>query len=481
MNEFAFVAPTCKDGYGCHKLQDNSVFESLSDKLQNVFGKLASQGKLSESDVNAALREVRLALLEADVNYKVVKDFVDSIKARAIGAEVMNSLTPAQQVVKIVNEELIELLGKPAPLNLSGPPPSVIMLVGLQGSGKTTTAAKLALRLRKSGQRPLLVAADIYRPAAIRQLEVLGQQVDIPVYSEGTEVPASTIARNALKVAREKAHSVIILDTAGRLQIDEEMMRELEQVRLVTKPADILLVVDAMTGQEAVRVAEGFNQRVPITGLVMTKIDGDARGGASLSIRSVTGVPIKFMGTSEKLDGLEPFQPDRMAGRILGMGDILTLIERAQENISEDEAAAMEAKLAEGDFDFEDFLDQLRQLKRLGSVTDLLKMVPGMNQLSKQVDPQEATKSLKQVEAIISSMTIVERRNPEVLNGSRRRRIATGSGTTVQDVNQLVKQFRDMRKMMKEMGLLGKGKKNRRRNGRGMFGGNLSNLFGGSQ
>jgi signal recognition particle subunit SRP54 len=456
------------------------VFESLSDKLQNVFGKLASQGKLSESDVNAALREVRLALLEADVNYKVVKDFVDSIKARAIGVEVMNSLTPAQQVVKIVNEELIELLGKPAPLNLSGPPPSVIMLVGLQGSGKTTTAAKLALRLRKSGQRPLLVAADIYRPAAIRQLEVLGQQVDIPVYSEGTEVPASTIARNALKVAREKAHSVIILDTAGRLQIDEEMMRELEQVRLVTKPADILLVVDAMTGQEAVRVAEGFNQRVPITGLVMTKIDGDARGGASLSIRSVTGVPIKFMGTSEKLDGLEPFQPDRMAGRILGMGDILTLIERAQENISEDEAAAMEAKLAEGDFDFEDFLDQLRQLKRLGSVTDLLKMVPGMNQLSKQVDPQEATKSLKQVEAIISSMTIVERRNPEVLNGSRRRRIATGSGTTVQDVNQLVKQFRDMRKMMKEMGLLGKGKKNRRRNGRGMFGGNLSNLFGGS-
>jgi signal recognition particle subunit SRP54 len=457
------------------------VFESLSDKLQNVFGKLASQGKLSESDVNAALREVRLALLEADVNYKVVKDFVDSIKARAIGSEVMNSLTPAQQVVKIVNEELIELLGKPAPLNLSGPPPSVIMLVGLQGSGKTTTAAKLALRLRKSGQRPLLVAADIYRPAAIRQLEVLGQQVDIPVYSEGTEVPASTIARNALKIAREKAHSVIILDTAGRLQIDEEMMRELEQVRLVTKPADILLVVDAMTGQEAVRVAEGFNQRVPITGLVMTKIDGDARGGASLSIRSVTGVPIKFMGTSEKLDGLEPFQPDRMAGRILGMGDILTLIERAQENISEDEAAAMEAKLAEGDFDFEDFLDQLRQLKRLGSVTDLLKMVPGMNQLSKQVDPQEATKSLKQVEAIISSMTIVERRNPEVLNGSRRRRIATGSGTTVQDVNQLVKQFRDMRKMMKEMGLLGKGKKNRRRNGRGMFGGNLSNLFGGSQ
>jgi signal recognition particle subunit SRP54 len=457
------------------------VFESLSDKLQNVFGKLASQGKLSEGDVNAALREVRLALLEADVNYKVVKEFVDKIKERAVGAEVMNSLTPAQQVVKIVNEELIALLGKPAPLDLSGPTPNVIMLVGLQGSGKTTTAAKLALRLRKSGQRPLLVAADIYRPAAIRQLEVLGQQIDVPVYSEGTGVPASTIARNALKQAREKAHAVVILDTAGRLQIDEEMMRELEQVRLVSQPEDILLVVDAMTGQEAVRVAEGFNQRVPITGLIMTKIDGDARGGAALSIRNVTGVPIKFLGTSEKLDGMEPFQPDRMASRILGMGDILTLIERAQDNISEDEAAAMEAKLAEGDFDFEDFLDQLRQLKRLGSVTDLLKMIPGMSQLSKQVDPQEAIKNLKRVEAIISSMTLVERRNPDILNGSRRRRIASGSGTTVQDVNQLVKQFRDMRKMMKEMGLLGKGKKNRRRNGRGMFGGNLSNLFGGFQ
>jgi signal recognition particle subunit SRP54 len=368
------------------------VFESLSEKLQNVFGQLASHGKLSESDVNTALKEVRLALLEADVNYKVVKEFVGRIKERAIGAEVMNSLTPAQQVVKIVNEELIELLGKAAPLNLSGQPPTVVMLVGLQGAGKTTAAAKLALRLRKAGQRPLLVAADIYRPAAIRQLEVLGNQIDVPVHSEGTDVSASTIARNALRLAREKAYTVVILDTAGRLQIDEEMMRELEQVRLVTKPADVLLVVDAMTGQEAVHVAEGFNQRVPISGLVMTKIDGDARGGAALSIRQVTGVPIKFLGTSEKLDGLEPFQPDRMASRILGMGDILTLIERAQENITEEDAAAMEAKLAEGDFDFEDFLDQLRQLKRLGSVTDLLKMIPGMNQFAKQVDPQEATK-----------------------------------------------------------------------------------------
>ena len=454
------------------------MFESLSDKLQAVFGQLASHGKLTEGDVNNALREVRLALLEADVNYKVVKEFVNRIKERAIGVEVMSSLTPAQQVVKIVNEELIELLGKPASLNLSAQP-SVIMLVGLQGAGKTTVAAKLALRLRKSGQRPLLVAADIYRPAAVRQLEVLGQQIDVPVHSEGTTVPAATIARNALRLAREKAYTVVILDTAGRLQIDDEMMRELEQVRLVTQPSDVLMVVDAMTGQEAVQVADGFNQRVPLSGLIMTKIDGDARGGAALSIREVTGIPIKFLGTSEKLDGLEAFQPDRMASRILGMGDILTLIERAQDNISEDEAAAMEAKLAEGDFDFEDFLDQLRQLKKMGSVTELLKMIPGMGQMAKQVDAQEATQNLKRVEAIIYSMTLFERQNPDILNGSRRRRIAKGSGSTVQDVNQLLKQFRDMRKMMKQMGLMGKGKKGKRRNGRGLPGGNIMDMFNG--
>ncbi|MBI1295840.1 signal recognition particle protein [bacterium] len=452
------------------------MFESLSDRLQTIFGQLAGHGKLSESDVNAALREVRLALLEADVNYKVVKDFINRIKERAIGVEVMSSLTPAQQVVKIVNEELIELLGKPASLNLSGQP-AVIMLVGLQGAGKTTMAAKLALRLRKSGQRPLLVAADIYRPAAIKQLEVLGQQIDVPVHSEGTAVPAPTIARNGLRLAREKAYTVVILDTAGRLQIDDDMMRELEQVRLVSQPSDVLMVVDAMTGQEAVQVADGFNKRVPLSGLIMTKIDGDARGGAALSIREVTGVPIKFLGTSEKMDGIEPFQPDRLAGRILGMGDILTLIERAQDNISEEEAAAMEAKLAEGDFDFEDFLDQLRQLKKMGSVTDLLKMIPGMNQLAKQVDPQEATDNLKRVEAIINSMTLFERHNPDVLNGSRRRRIATGSGNTVQDVNQLLKQFKDMRKMMKQMGLMGKGKKGKRRNSRGGMGGNFMDMF----
>ncbi len=454
------------------------MFETLSDKLQAVFDKLARQGKLSESDVNAALREVRLALLEADVNFKVVKDFIDRVRVRAVGVEVMQSLTPAQQVVKIVNEELIELLGKPEPLNLSGAPPHVIMLVGLQGAGKTTMGAKLALRLRKSGQRPLLVAADIYRPAAIQQLEILGKQVDVPVYTEGTAVPASTIAKNALKLAREKAYTSVILDTAGRLQIDDAMMQELEQVRMVARPADILLVVDAMTGQEAVHVAEGFNQRVPLTGLIMTKIDGDARGGAALSVRHVTGVPIKFLGTGEKLPDLEPFQPDRLAGRILGMGDVLTLIERAQSAITEEDAAAMEKRLTEGSFNFEDFLDQLRQVKKLGPITDLLGMIPGVNRIAKGVDPRQAEGSLKKTEAIISSMTREERRHPDILNGGRRRRIATGSGTTVQDVNMLVKQFREMQKMMKQMGVMGsKGGKSRR--GRRGLPANLMDMFGG--
>ena len=449
------------------------MFESLSDKLQAVFDRLARQGKLSENDVNTALREVRLALLEADVNFKVVKDFVERVKVRAIGAEVMNSLTPAQQVVKIVNEELIELLGKPAPLNLSGQPPMVIMLVGLQGAGKTTMAAKLALHLRKSGQRPLLVAADIYRPAAIQQLEVLGKQIDVPVYSEGTQVPASTIAKNATRLAREKAYNIVILDTAGRLQIDETMMQELEQVRMITRPNDVLLVVDAMTGQEAVSVAEGFNARVAITGLIMTKIDGDARGGAALSVRQVTGVPIKFLGIGEKLADLEPFQPERLAGRILGMGDVLTLIERAQESITEEDALAMEKKLQGGDFDFEDFLGQLRQIKKLGPITDIMNMIPGMSKMTKGLDPRMAEGGLKRTEAIINSMTRKERQFPDVLNASRRRRIASGSGTTVQDVNALVKQFREMQKMMKQMGIMGGAKKGKgqRRGFMDMFGG----------
>ena len=453
------------------------MFESLSDRLQDVFDKLAKKGKLTENDVNVALREVRLALLEADVNFKVVKDFVERVRLRAVGSEVMDSLTPAQQVVKIVNEELIELLGKPEPLNLSGQSPHVIMLVGLQGAGKTTMAAKLALRLRKSGQRPLLVAADIYRPAAIQQLEILGNQIDVPMHTEGTEVPAPTIAKDALRLAREKAYTTVILDTAGRLQIDDQMMQELEQIRMVTRPAEVLLVVDAMTGQEAVNVAQGFNERVAISGLIMTKIDGDARGGAALSVRQVTGVPIKFLGTGEKLSDLEPFQPDRLAGRILGMGDVLTLIERAQDSISEDEARSMERKLQEGSFDFEDFLDQLRQVKKLGPLTDIMGMIPGMNRMVKDIDMQGAEGSLKMTEAIISSMTVDERRSPSVLNASRRRRIASGSGTTVQDVNMLVKQFRDMQKLMKQMGIMG-GRKNKQRRGRGVPRG-LMDMFGG--
>ena len=442
------------------------MFENLSDKLQAIFERLGSKGKLTESDVNVAMREVRMALLEADVNFKVVKDFVERVKQRAVGAEVMESLTPAQMVVKIVNQELVELLGKPAPLNTSGQPPHAIMLVGLQGAGKTTMAAKLALRLKKAGQRPLLVAADIYRPAAIKQLELLGKQIDIPVYAEGTDVSASSITKNALRIAREKAYTVVILDTAGRLQIDDAMMQELEQVRMVTRPADILLVVDAMTGQEAVHVAEGFNKRVPLTGLIMTKIDGDARGGAALSIRQVTGVPIKFLGTGEKLADLEPFAPDRLASRILGMGDVLSLIERAQEHMSEDSAVAMEKRLTEGQFDLEDFLEQLKQVKKLGPLGDLLGMIPGMSKVAKDVDPRETEKALKRTEAIISSMTIAERRLPDLLNASRRRRIAAGSGVEVQDVNQLMKQFRDMQKMMKQMGIMGGGK-GRKKKGRG--------------
>ncbi|MEZ4732678.1 MAG: signal recognition particle protein [Caldilineaceae bacterium] len=449
------------------------MFENLTDKLQSIFDNLSRQGKLSESDVNVAMREVRLALLEADVNFKVVKEFVERVKTRAIGAEVMNSLTPAQQVVKIVNEELIELLGAPAPLTLSGQPPQALMLVGLQGAGKTTMAGKLALRLRKSGQRPLLVAADIYRPAAIQQLEILGRQIDIPVHSEGTDTPASTIAKNALRLAREKAYNVVILDTAGRLQINEEMMQELEQVRMVARPSEVLLVVDAMTGQEAVNVAQGFNARVPLTGLIMTKVDGDARGGAALSVRQVTGVPIKFLGVGEKLSDLEAFQPDRLASRILGMGDVLTLIERAQSNITEEDALAMEQKLREGEFNLEDFLQQLQQIKKLGPLTDLLSMIPGVNRAMKDVDPQMAEGSLKKTEAIISSMTRQERRSPDILNASRRRRIAAGSGTSVQDVNALIKQFRDMQKVMKQMGIMGGGKKRRG------LPANLMNMFGG--
>jgi len=440
------------------------VFESLTEKLQGIFDKLARRGKLTEDDVNAGLREVRLALLEADVNYKVVKDFVARVKERAVGAEVMRSLTPAQQVIKIVHEELIAILGEPSKVDLSGTPPHVIMLVGLQGSGKTTTAAKLALRLRKSGQRPLLVAADTYRPAAVTQLEILGRQLDIPVHSERVEVPPPTICANALKRAEASAFNVVIMDTAGRLHIDNEMMSELERVKQLTHPREVLLVADAMTGQDAVRVASDFHQRVGLTGLILTKVDGDARGGAAISVRAVTGVPIKFLGVGEKTDALEPFHPDRLASRILGMGDVLSLIEKAQTEMDQTQAMAMGQRLLQGEFNLEDFLAQLHQVKKLGPLSQLLEMIPGYANVSKEVSPELTDREMKRVEAIISSMTREERLNPRVINASRKRRIARGSGTTVQEVNVLLSQFRQTQRLMKRLG-----------QGRGM--GGLMSLF----
>jgi signal recognition particle subunit SRP54 len=447
------------------------VFDNLSDKLQGVFDKLSTRGKLSEADVDAALREVRLALLEADVNFRVVKDFIKRVRERAVGAEVMKSLTPAQQVVKIVHEELITTLGEAARLDLSGPSPHVIMLVGLQGSGKTTTAAKLALTLRSAGQRPLLVAADTYRPAAITQLEVLGKQLDIPVHSEGTKVSPPKICANAVKRAREAAYSVVLLDTAGRLHIDDQMMNELEQIKKRTSPKEVLLVVDAMTGQDAVRVADEFNKKVGITGLVLTKVDGDARGGAAISVRSVTGVPIKYLGVGEKTDALEVFYPDRLAGRILGMGDVLTAIEKAQQVMDEEQALKVGQKMVKGEFDLEDFRDQLQQLKKMGPVSQLLDMLPGMGQLTQEISPDVTDQQMNTIEAIINSMTQGERHNPKVINASRRRRIAKGSGTTVVEVNELLTQFRQMQRMMKQ--LAGGGKK-----GRGGMRG-LMNMLGG--
>jgi signal recognition particle subunit SRP54 len=446
------------------------VFENLSDKLQGVFSKLSSRGKLSEADVDAALREVRLALLEADVNYKVVKDFVKRVRERAVGVEVMRSLTPAQQVVKIVHEELIATLGESARLNLSGTSPHVVMLVGLQGSGKTTTAAKLALTLRKSGQRPLMVAADTRRPAAITQLEVLGQQLDIPVYSEGNKVAPPKICANAVKRAREAAHSVVLLDTAGRLHIDDELMTELEEVKAKANPKEVLLVVDAMTGQDAVRVADEFNQRVGITGLILTKVDGDARGGAAISVRSVTGVPIKYLGVGEKTDALEVFHPDRLAGRILGMGDVMTAIEKAQDVMDQEQALKVGQKLVKGEFDLEDFRDQLQQLKQMGPITQLLDMIPGMSRLTADLSPDVTDKQMNVIEAIINSMTPEERHQPRIINASRKRRIAKGSGTTVMDVNDLLSQFRQMQRMMKQLTAGGK-------RGRGMRG--LMGMLGG--
>ncbi len=429
------------------------MFESLSDRLQSVFQKLGGKGKLTEDDVREGMKQVRLALLEADVNFKVVKDFVAKVTERAIGEEVTRSLTPAQQVVKIVHQQLIELLGQAnVPLVESKPGPTVLLLTGLQGSGKTTLAAKLALHLRKKGKRPLLVAADIYRPAAIAQIESLGRQLNIPVHSEGTQVDPPEIARNAVQRARLEGLNYVLIDTAGRLQIDERLMEELERIVAAVHPAEKLLVVDAMIGQEAVRVAEEFNRRVGLTGVVMTKIDGDARGGAALSVRAVTGVPIKFLGSGEKVsdDTIEPFYPDRLASRILGMGDMLSLIERAEEIYDEEQARKMEKKLRKGSFDFEDFLGAMQQMRQLGPLQQILAMIPGMGQLARN-EELVSEKDMKRIEAIIFSMTRQERRNPDMIKGRRKERIARGSGTQMQEVTQLVSQFKQMQRMMKKM------------------------------
>jgi len=431
------------------------MFEILSDKLGAVFKRLSSKGKLTEKDVDEALREVRLALLEADVNFKVVKDFLAKVRERAVGVEVLESLMPAHQVLKIVNEELVVILGGgQQKLRHAAQPPTVMLMVGLQGTGKTTTSAKLALHLRKGGQRPLMVAADPYRPAAKDQLVTLGKQLEIPVYWEGDSTVA--ICANAMKRAKEIAASVVIIDTAGRLHIDEELMRELKELGKRLSPTEVLLVADAMTGQEAVRIAEEFNATVGLTGVILSKMDGDARGGAALSITSVTGVPIKFVGIGEKADALEPFYPDRIASRILGMGDILSFIEKTEAATDAQKMQDLERKIRRGSFDLEDFLGQLQQIRKMGPIGQLMEMVPGMSGLSRKL-PQGADESqLKKIEAIIFSMTPDERHNPNIIDGSRRRRIARGSGTTPQDVNQLLNQHRQVQKLMKQ---LGRGKK----------------------
>jgi signal recognition particle subunit SRP54 len=426
------------------------MFDALSDRLRKTLGALTGHGRVSAADVDAAMREVRLALLEADVNFKVVKDFVGRVRERATGAEILESLSAGQQVVKIVNEELVALLSAgDRSLHLTGNP-TVIVLVGLQGSGKTTTAAKLARYLHKQGRRPLLVAADPYRPAAADQLETLGKSLDIPVYRAPVGTSVLAIAEGGFAAARKQVRDTIILDTAGRLTVDAPLMKEIADLAKAVKAAETLLVVDAMTGQEAVNVAEAFHAAVPVTGLVLTKIDGDARGGAALSISAVTGLPVKFMGTGEKTDALEPFYPDRLAGRILGMGDVLTLVERAQEHYDEKAAAKMAEKLRKNSFTLEDMLDQMEQVRKMGPMGQILEMIPGMGGMAKQAQESVDRGDLKRVEAIIRSMTPAERQEPSILNAGRRRRIAKGSGTRLQDVNQLMKQFGQLQKMMKQ-------------------------------
>ncbi|WP_206831177.1 signal recognition particle protein [Alicyclobacillus fructus] len=437
------------------------MFESLSNNLQAVFQRLRGRGRLTEADVDEAMREIRRALLAADVNVKVVRDFVERVRVRAVGQDVLKSLTPGQQVVKIVYEELTELMGgSQARIRMAPKPPTVVMLVGLQGAGKTTTAAKLALSFRQQSHRPLLVAADVYRPAAVDQLRVLGGQIDVPVFSlDGAS--AVEIAREGLRDAERRGADVVIVDTAGRLHIDEALMAELESMKQVLEPHEILLVVDAMTGQDAVHVAEAFHQRLEVTGVILTKLDGDARGGAALTVRAATGCPIKFVGVGEKIEPLEPFHPERMASRILGMGDVLSLIERAQERIDLEKAKEMEARMRSANFTLDDFQEMFRQVRNLGPLDQILKMLPGMNRVKGLENLDLNDRRFRRLEAIISSMTPEERRDPGILNASRRRRIANGSGTTVRDVNQLVNQFEQVREMMKH--LTGGGKRVGRR------------------
>src|SRR5262245_19619340 len=432
------------------------MFESLTQRLETVFDRLRGRGRITEKDVEEAMREVRQALLEADVNFRLVKQFVKNVQERAVGAEVLQSLSPAQQVIGIVHDELVKMLGGEGGkthIEFAGAPPTILLLVGLQGTGKTTHVAKLANYFRKHGQKPGMVAADMQRPAAVTQLQQLGRQLDIPVYSEPQGNKPVDIATRSVKWAREQALTILLIDTAGRLHIDETLMDEVATIRERTHPQEVLLVVDAMTGQEAVRVADELNKAVGLTGLVLTKMDGDARGGAALSVRQVTGVPIKFMGTGEKLDALEPFYPDRLATRILGMGDVMSLVEKAREQIDEKQALQMQKKMATATFDLADFLQQMRQVRKMGSLADLLGHIPGMGKALRDPALQAALEGdqLKYAEAIILSMTPVERHNPDIISGSRKRRIARGSGTTPQDVNQLLSQFKDAQKMMKQV------------------------------
>lgn len=441
------------------------VFASLSEKLSQAFKKFKSKGKLTEADVRVGMREVKMALLEADVNFKVVKEFTKKVTERAVGEEVLESLLPAQQIIKIVNEELTALMGgTQSKLTIASNPPTVIMMVGLQGAGKTTHAAKLAAMYKKQGKRPLLVACDVYRPAAIKQLQILGEQIDVPVYSEGTDVSPVTIAKNGLAYAKKNFCDMVFIDTAGRLHIDEALMGELQSIKAETSPTEILLTVDAMIGQDAVNVAEKFNEMLDITGVILTKLDGDTRGGAALSVRYVTGKPIKFIGVGEKIDAIEPFYPDRMASRILGMGDVLTLIDKAQAAYDEKQAAELEKKIREQSFTLDDYLDQFAQIKNMGSMEQILGMMPGVN-ASALKDAKIDEKVVARTEAIIKSMTPRERAKPEILNYSRRRRIAAGSGTTIEEVNRLLKQFEQTKKLMKQFSSAGKFKGGRMKKG----------------